>query len=243
MELIYDHNLVKQLLVQSKGPERSCKEYANDAGISEVTLSRILTGKRKATIHHLQQLTCDRAKPQCGVTLEQLATAAGYVNINNSDTHNGYNINAMKKSEELEMKVIGALQFNCLQKEVSVEVKKVSAKFYSPDLVVCMAGRSWWLEIVDVDDNLGKYRDIARNIFSRIITIKPDEERYLAVIVNSANMFKELAVYADELAYKGNLLAVYLNESEMLFEKEVVLSTYNDNKDFSLVGTTDGFTV
>lgn len=225
----YNYELVAELIAKVKGC-RTLRAFATDVGIDVATLSKICTGKRKATVKNLQLLVSESTNSQSKVTLNELLIAAGYVDVKDSNVKSIFSEDIIKKAEDLEMKVIGALHYKFLQNGFYVEPKKEVSKGYSPDIKALIDGKNWCFEIVAVSDKLARYNDIAKSIFAKLVMAKPDKACNTAVIVDSLKMYETLASYAGEIAFKGNLTAICFDAQKMAFTNEIVLSSYDDTE-------------
>lgn len=78
-EQAYDKEKLAELAKLAIGG-RTLREYANRSGLSEGFLSRLTTGKLESapTRRSLTKLTADTSKPQNGITLGMMMSAAGY---------------------------------------------------------------------------------------------------------------------------------------------------------------------
>ncbi len=78
---VYKMNTKKEELIElikrAQG-NRSLRKYAEDAGVSYSSIYRIRKGDYIPSLQTLQKLSSTKAKPQGGVSLEELMTAAGY---------------------------------------------------------------------------------------------------------------------------------------------------------------------
>lgn len=72
-----DNKRLSDLILKAKGG-RSYRQYAQDAGVSYASISRILKGDYVPSARTLKKLTSEEANPQGGVTYEDLMVAAGF---------------------------------------------------------------------------------------------------------------------------------------------------------------------
>lgn len=240
MDNVYNHSEVVRLIKLAKGNDRTMKEYALQAGICSSTLSSIITGKRKATIKNIQMITSNKARPQNGVTVEQLATACGFVNIVvppfSSDiilakTSADASIeDRFNHQRELEIIASGVVQNLLAEKQVSYISSKNNERFYAPSMSVELAdGRVWWFEVDSFINIVNTSMNMkVQQILLKIFLIRAAENRTITIVVDTEAAYDFISSLANEIAYKGNLTVVYLNRQKMLVEKEMILSYYSD---------------
>lgn len=78
MKSVKEDNIVLiDLILKAKG-DRSYRQYAQDAGVSYASISRILKGDYVPSAKTLKRLTSEEANPQGGVTYDDLMIAAGF---------------------------------------------------------------------------------------------------------------------------------------------------------------------
>ena len=234
--MAYDLEKVKRIIEKAKGQDRTMQKYAQDAGISNSTLSRILNGNREINMKHIQLLTSDAANPRNGVTLEEMATEAGFVNIINNplDITGNDDINS-EDEKELGFIISGVLQKILAGKLLKYEVVNSSSRWYSPDLVINMiddkSQYEWWFEIKSFKHVSNERLMISiQNLLCKLLPIKPDANRVLTIIVDTEAAYERLSCFKDELAYKGNLSIVLFDKDSYTLSKEVFISQYGETE-------------
>lgn len=72
-----DLRKLSELIKKARG-DRSIRQYAIDAGVNPTTVSRMEAMEYKPGLNVLRKLTSEEARPQNGVTFQQLMDAIGY---------------------------------------------------------------------------------------------------------------------------------------------------------------------
>lgn len=222
--------------------DRSLRKASEDMGITAAYLSGILKEKYMPSAEVLRKMTDPKSHPQNGVSLEDLMVAAGYqdeyvLNVANkvlaSAEQRGSN---GAKFEKLGRALIISEMERFGYSFIRIDGLMNNMKGYQADLILEISQQiisEWWIDFryfnkKYTDQSFGRVhrRTQVLRMLSILFMAPPDSKRKLSLVINDEGVFDELAKMAGNIAYRGDLSIILINEEEYVIEKEIYLSHY-----------------
>ena len=112
-----------------------------------------------------------------------------------------------------------------------------------PDAYLILNGQnidSWWFSFWAKDKKLDEnvvisVKDQANIMICRYTGLQADPMRKVSIVVDDEELFEALCAYKGHNSYRGNLTAILLDIENCDINKEIVISSYNENDEDSLV--------
>ena len=204
-----------ELLRLAQG-DRTASEFANAAGISIVSLSRINHSVVKPSLLTLSKLTSEEAAPQNGITYEMLVDAAKAENLLSGVT-SGRQITSTKQFGEAQAKhfwytVRDAFQRSMLEKGEEVQIL--------PDEKFLVGGTKTVSIIADYKHFARSREDWFKSILLPLMLEEPDRNSEHLLFTTQPEWFDYAASLKGKISYKGNLKVLMINWPEANISEE-----------------------
>ena len=226
-----------EVLKRAKG-DRSDREYARESGVSQTLISRVLKGDYIPGASTIQKLTSKQARPQGGVTYEEMMDAAGHLNLSslyNSPLNDGFPSSSespekqkqIEKARLIEQAFTGILLDKISDNHIIYSTQKDN-RYY--DLVVTI--NSDTIEELCYDYRIIQDERVQRSLFftrvlGSLVVAPPSPSKKISIVTNDRGFFELMANYQGLLSFRGNLSALLINLENGDIE-ECVLSNYDE---------------
>ena len=238
-------------LVQKAKGKRSYKAYAQDSGVSTTGVYRIIHGDFKPSVDTIRKLTSDTAKPEGGVTFDDMMVAAGYqskkLDLYTEMLVDGVLIDSKEKQEPLDRKarmqlirkyeavVTGVLYRTLTRKGVSFEpITRNSDEHAGATMLWDFPIRVQMGEINEWFFEIKYYSGSFQIFFSRLlaycVTLHPDAHRKISIVLNDPDAYERLKGYAGKLSYRGDLSIILFDEENLRFTEEKYIAHFDEEK-------------
>ena len=240
-----------ETLEKARG-DRSYREYAEAAGVSTSSLIRIARGDFIPSPAFIRKLTADQARPEGGVTFEEMMAAAGHQELSYvPDWMIGDKIVEIKPADsqqnrlqgyviqQYENRFLGDLCVALLRKGYSIG--KLDDRKAVDFSVSVQQGRikAWNFEAKYIDDCSAEHKFSQRLImmFGQLMLQAPDPEQKMTIVVNSEDFFTRLKGFVGRIPYRGDLSVILYDYEKGAFMEEKYLSHYyeDETEEFFLV--------
>lgn len=239
-----------ELVRKAKG-HRSYKAYARDSGVSSTGIYRIIRGDYKPGVDTIRKLTADSAKPEGGVTFENMMAAAGYQSrrhdypdillddglIVEVMTAQGSDPEMTRQQflQRYEAIVIGTLYNALVQSGHPFEPIVKGSEGYnqaymrSDFSIRTQRGetKEWFFDIKYVT---GGFQNFFTKMMAYLIAFAPDAHRKVSVVLNDPVIYERLKGYAGKLSYRGDLSIILFDEENLRFTEEKYIAHYDEKQ-------------
>lgn len=243
--------LVKELI-----GERSIRRTAEDSNVAASYITGIINQKYLPSAETLRKLSAPTAKPQNGVTMEDLMIAAGYQtdyievavddmdgNLSGGDSASQDLIREqhrerLQEIRKFESKAAGIIYKTLAEKGLSFSYEKeaMGVRGYRPDIAVYVNQQpvlEWWFEIRFLGNRTGRFGNRGyvniRHILGQFIFVEPKPERKVSLVIDNKEDFEVIVSYKDKLAYRGELSVILIDTEMYSVVREEYLAHYNLN--------------
>ena len=95
---------------------------------------------------------------------------------------------------------------------------------------------SWWFiffidsTVIDNDFKVDK-KNQAASLISKFALITPSNKRKMSIVINDKELYEAICSYKGNIAYKGNLSVILIDENEIDIKNEDNIAYYGDEND------------
>lgn len=237
------------LILLAKGDDRSLRDYATDSGVDVSVLSKMIKGTytpKKEGIY--QKLTSYEANPRNGITFLDLYQAASknvitaYMTAATVVTGGLLSPLMVTSLAKANSKNKGSSKFRTLARKIVVDglVKNgyiLEGNTGTEGSISIIEPQSRFYLVYDFilsseeARNGNLIRERFRLLMETLIYKKPIEMLTVCFVTNNPKIYKEMLSYKDNIAYKGDLVILFIDEEDYEIHQEDYLCFYDDKKE------------
>ena len=247
---------LKAVIERAKG-DRSFREYGNDAGVSSSSIFKIMNGDYRPSYGVIAKLTSKQAKPQGGVTFEEMLAAAGYPVRRDyllqahgdsmiMETTVQYGLQSTSEqaasrvegyaSRQYELIAKAAIMDQLVEKGIGFRIQPLEN---SKEFTTAIENniRKEWIFVINCAWDIRPSVRYIEQLLGRCLLLTPDESQKVSIVVDNPDYYEELSSYAGKIPFRGDLSIILLDVQEGALKKEFYLSHYDeqDPKEFLIV--------
>ena len=240
-------NQLADIVARAKG-DRSARQYSKDSNVSQALISRTLQGGYRPSAKIIRKLTDPKAKPQGGVTYEEMMAAAGYLQI--ADALDEAVRNALlpstqgkeKQSDEAEGEdrskltlyesVINGFILEKMRQKNFHYAMELGSQIDAFDLILFVdlpPIKHWCFDIYYISEPIITPNRWLFRILGKVAATTSDCERKVSVVINDEKLFSYIKKYQGKISYRGDL-SVILVKLEDLSTEEFYLSHFDEEE-------------
>lgn len=236
------------LLVEKAKGDRTLVEYAEVAQITPAALSKIISRNVIPSRKTIEKLTSEKAKPQGGVTKEDMLVAAGYqkdyINhlektvVQSMESSGGVRKSFLEILTRFRNISRGIIYSSLIEKNLFAQLEErdvYTFKGNAPDLMIKIASdeiKSWWFFLVNPYMNGEVTMEDLEHELIRLIGMvsmfPSDETRKISFVTSNSSFFDMFNEYKDSINYRGELSVVFIDEEVATVIDEIYLAHYQE---------------
>lgn len=220
--------LVKQLI-----GDRSIRGTAEDTGVTASYITGILKERYLPSANILKRLASAETNPQNGITLEDLMIAAGYQESYAEPTVFKLQ-DKTEKHELLKFRALasGIIYTTLVDKRILFSNTKdiAAVRGFKPDMSMDVSINpisEWWFKysLLTTEDLFS-----IKQVLAQFFFIPQCANRKISLVISNKKVFHILCGYKNELAYRGDLSLILIDEKHFTITKEEYLTHYDPEK-------------
>ena len=228
-----------EIIKEARG-DRSLREYAEDSGVSYMTIYKAERGECVPSPKTIKKLSSVKAKPQNGATYERMMVAAGYqdndsvsetASVLAQSTAGKFDVRKQELHDEYLRKVTGIIFTTMFQKNMSFASNGLQNEArgrvpnISLDIMDCGRIARWWFIVRHFEENRNPYINM-QILFANLLFYKITKDTKLSIVVDSKDAFGNLVRRAKDMPYRGELSAILIDVEKQEVVKEEYLTNY-----------------